>query len=85
MTFSGGPVLQSRIGSRDNHFNLIRLVAACAVIVSHVFQVVGDSGGIDPLTDWFKGQSLGAIAVLVFFAVSGFFVTQSFATNPSIP
>lgn len=83
MNLATGDTIEGRNIGRSNNFDLIRLVAACAVIVSHVFQVVG-YGGIDPLTPYLRGLSLGAVAVIVFFAVSGFFVTQSFARHPSV-
>lgn len=64
--------------SRDNHFNLIRMVAALAVLVSHAWPLTGGKGSVEPL-QVATGHSLGTLAVFVFFAVSGFLVTASFA------
>ncbi len=63
---------------RDNHFNLIRMIAATAVLVSHAWLIVIGKGTIEPLQAE-TGHSLGTLAVFVFFAVSGFFITASFA------
>lgn len=61
---------------RDNHFNLIRMMAAIAVLVSHAWPVTLGKGAIEPLqtaTD----HSLGTWAVFAFFALSGYLVTAS--------
>jgi peptidoglycan/LPS O-acetylase OafA/YrhL len=62
---------------RDNHFNLIRLFAAAAVLVSHSFPLTLGKGAEEPL-DRLTGTSLGAAAVYVFFAISGFMISRSF-------
>ncbi|MBI1220928.1 MAG: acyltransferase family protein [Rhodobacteraceae bacterium] len=67
---------------RDNNFNLIRLCAATAVLVSHAWPLTGGPGTPEPLQR-LTGHSLGTLAVYVFFAVSGFFVSASFARRAS--
>lgn len=62
---------------RDNHFNLIRLVAAAAVLVSHSYPLTLGMGSEEPLERW-TGQSLGAAAVYIFFGISGYMITRSF-------
>lgn len=62
---------------RDNHFNLIRLLAASAVLVSHSFPLALGKGSDEPL-EHLTGQSLGAAAVYVFFGISGYMITRSF-------
>lgn len=62
---------------RDNHFNLIRMIAATAVLVSHAWLIALGKGTVEPLQKE-TGHSLGTLAVFVFFAVSGFFITASF-------
>lgn len=66
-------------GDRDNNFNLIRIVAAAAVLVSHAFPLaLGPGlGGTEPLQSLI-GMSLGWVAVGVFFAISGFLIARSF-------
>ncbi|OAE02751.1 acyltransferase [Arthrobacter sp. OY3WO11] len=60
-----------RLG-RDNALNLIRLVLAILVIVSHAFPIAGY--GPDPALG---GLGLGSFAVGGFFAISGYLITQS--------
>lgn len=67
---------------RDNNFNLIRFVAATAVLVSHAWPIALGDGVAEPLHAS-TGHSLGGLAVFVFFAVSGFFITASFARTKS--
>jgi peptidoglycan/LPS O-acetylase OafA/YrhL len=62
---------------RDNHFNLIRLLAAAAVLISHSFPLSLGKGSAEPL-DELTGYSLGALAVYVFFGISGYMITRSF-------
>jgi peptidoglycan/LPS O-acetylase OafA/YrhL len=65
--------------SRDN-FGVLRLGAATAVLVSHAF---GLTGRVDPLTP-VSGQALGAAAVGVFFAISGYLVVGSWCRDPHL-
>jgi peptidoglycan/LPS O-acetylase OafA/YrhL len=62
---------------RDNNFNLIRMVAAASVLVSHAFPLALGEGAAEPL-EGTLGMSLGTLAVLTFFAVSGYFISQSY-------
>jgi peptidoglycan/LPS O-acetylase OafA/YrhL len=65
-------------------FNLIRLGAALAVLVSHGFDLTGN-GALEPLR-WLSGgqTSLGGTAVALFFIISGFLVTSSLLRAPSL-
>lgn len=63
--------------SRDNNLNLIRMIAATAVLVSHAWPINLGPRVEEPLKQVF-GQSLGTLAVYVFFAISGFLITASF-------
>ncbi|MDO9395716.1 MAG: acyltransferase [Herbiconiux sp.] len=61
---------------RDNALGLIRLVLAAMVIVSHSFPTTGY--GDDPFGPFFRGQqNLGGVAVVGFFALSGYLITKS--------
>jgi peptidoglycan/LPS O-acetylase OafA/YrhL len=64
--------------TRRNGFDLLRLAAALAVLVSHSFALVGQR---EPRVG---SLALGTIAVLVFFAVSGFLITQSWILEPRL-
>ena len=67
---------------RDNNFNLIRLLAALAVLVNHSFALSsGRDGGPLEAT---LGMSIAAIAVDIFFITSGFLVTGSLLSRKSI-
>src|SRR6186997_3455935 len=66
---------------RDNNFNLIRIVAALAVLINHSFVLSAGTGDAEPLQG--LGMSLGMIAVDVFFITSGFLVTASLLTRQS--
>lgn len=61
---------------RDNHFNLIRLLAAAAVLVSHSFPLAGGEQAGEPLRSNL-GMTLGEVAVVTFFCISGFFISMS--------
>lgn len=62
---------------RDNNFNLIRAIAATAVLVSHAWPISLGPGTPEPLSAW-TGASLGTMSVYVFFAISGFLIAASF-------
>ncbi len=68
---------------RDNNFNLIRIGAALAVLVSHSFPFALGIGADEPGRRSL-GMSLGSIAVDVFFVTSGFLVTASLARSRTL-
>src|SRR6476646_268830 len=64
---------------RQNNFDALRLVAAISVIFSHSFLIAEGTQNNEPLILMTSNQAiLGLAGVFVFFAVSGFLVTQSF-------
>jgi peptidoglycan/LPS O-acetylase OafA/YrhL len=65
---------------RDNNFNLIRIIAALAVLVSHSFTLALGPGNHEPVFQ-VLGMTLGTIAVDVFFITSGFLVTASLSVR----
>jgi len=69
--------LSERAKGRDNNLNLLRMLAAIAVIVSHAWTFAYGFGTLEPLKGP-TGYSLGSFAVAVFFAISGFLITGSF-------
>src|SRR5215472_15724913 len=65
--------------SRRNNFDALRLVAAASVVFSHSFLIAEGTQDHEWLIRLTGNQSiLGLVGVFVFFAVSGFLVTQSF-------
>ena len=69
-------------GGRDNNLNLIRFLAAVAVLVSHATPIAIGAGVAEPLVA-VTGHSLGTIALFIFFAISGFLITASFQRSSS--
>lgn len=68
--------------NQQNHFNLLRLVAASCVIVSHAWCIAGGPASFDPLYGR-VGFDLGGTAVTAFFAISGYFISLSFDRRQS--
>ncbi len=75
--------LQTAMVGRKNHFNLIRMVAASAVLVSHAYPIALGPAAAEPLEAYLH-LSLGTLAVALFFVISGFFISQSFDRRTSV-
>ena len=75
-----GPRLSDRSGSRANVFDVLRLAAALAVLLSHCYPLTGRD---EPFVR-VMGETLGDIGVSVFFAISGFLVARSWASQPGL-
>ncbi|MFZ2999207.1 MAG: acyltransferase [Undibacterium umbellatum] len=72
--------LSECIGSRDNNLNLLRIVAALAVLIGHSFALLAQPEPWGALT----GMTPGSVAVDVFFIVSGMLVTGSLVNKQSV-
>ena len=68
---------------RDNNFNLLRIIAAMAVLVSHSFALAIGSPAAEPWRAAF-GITPGTVAVDIFFTASGFLVTASLLRTASV-
>ena len=77
---------------RDNNFDLLRLTAALAVLFGHSFVLTAgyeSLATVDPIS-WFLiqhagfGESVGDLAVDMFFVISGFLVARSFLTQKTV-
>lgn len=64
--------------NRKNNFDLVRLIAALSVLLSHQHALTGL-----PEPAIFGVTSLGGFGVLIFFTISGFLVAQSWDADPS--
>jgi peptidoglycan/LPS O-acetylase OafA/YrhL len=74
------PRLSERSGSRANVFDVLRLAAAMAVLLSHCYPLTGRD---EPVARAI-GQTLGDVGVSVFFAISGFLVARSWTSQPKL-
>ena len=71
------------LSGHRNSFGILRLLLASAVIFSHAFYLMGFDH--DPFLDLVRGQeSIGGIAVLGFFAISGYLITKSGAATDAL-
>lgn len=61
---------------RNNNFNLMRMLAAWAVLFSHSHFLLANRVEAEPLYERL-GLTLGTIAVHAFFVISGFLITSS--------
>lgn len=69
---------------RDNNFNLIRFLAAFAVLFSHSFPILYGSNANEPLIALGLGITLGELAVDIFFVTSGFLVFASLIRSENL-
>jgi peptidoglycan/LPS O-acetylase OafA/YrhL len=69
---------------RDNNLDLMRFFAASLVVVSHSYPLAyGPIAQWEPLARLTKTATFGAVAVWIFFILSGFLVTASFERSHS--
>jgi peptidoglycan/LPS O-acetylase OafA/YrhL len=67
---------------RSNNFDTLRILAAFSVMISHSFTLEGNAA--EPLFIATDGQSsIGDLAVLIFFAISGFLIAKSYDRSHS--
>ena len=78
--FDSAPTIAVAWAGQRNNFNLMRLVAAWLVIYGHAHALTGIAGndGIAWLTQL---RGAGAVAVDMFFVVSGFLIAASLERN----
>ena len=78
------PRIADRAAGRDNNFNLLRILAAVGVLVSHAYPISLGADAAEPLSALLGGVTLGTVSVMIFFSISGFFITRSFAGRASL-
>ncbi len=72
--------LSGHLVNRDNNFDVLRLLAAAMVLVSHAFPLAGrHEPGL-----WATSDTLGFVGVLIFFSISGFLIAQSWIADPRL-
>lgn len=67
---------------RDNNCNLVRFLAASAVLVGHAMLLTSAPGTQDLAS--YPGAKVGMIAVNIFFILSGFLITRSVLNKGSL-
>lgn len=88
ITWSGGIglaniTIEDSIINKENNYDILRFIAACLVIISHAYPLSGHMGEFFVL--FTKGQqSLGDVAVAIFFVISGFLISQSYDRSNNI-
>jgi peptidoglycan/LPS O-acetylase OafA/YrhL len=68
--------------AHKNSFDMVRLIAALAVVVSHFYAMAGRADPADGL--WGTDEDLGGFAVLIFFGLSGYLITESILHGASL-
>ena len=66
-----------------NNFDLLRLIAACMVVIGHSYAFYPQSGW-DPLLVLTHHESTGSLAVFCFFLISGMLVSASWERDPVV-
>ena len=79
-----GPRIADWASGRDNNFNLLRILAALGVLVSHAYPISLGPSAAQPLSALLGDVTLGTVSVMIFFSISGFFITRSFAGRTSL-
>ena len=77
-------LLQELLKKENNNIDLLRLIAALAVIYGHAFAITPQPPLVDFVSARIVGEHSGSIAIKFFFFLSGLVVTNSLIRNPSI-
>ena len=83
MTDAASVRLGTVLRGRDNNLNLLRMLAALAVLVTHSFALCAGTSAAEPFQTAL-GMTLGTIAVDLFFLASGLLVTASLVNGRSL-
>lgn len=75
--------LEASVAGHENNFNLIRLLAALCVLVSHAYPISLGVQEKEPLLEAF-GFTLGGLGVITFFSISGYFICASYSRSTSV-
>jgi peptidoglycan/LPS O-acetylase OafA/YrhL len=77
--------LSHALSRNGNNFDLVRLLAAIAVVYGHSYSLQAPDGTIDWVQSALGFDGFGALGVYVFFLMSGMLVTASFDRQRSAP
>lgn len=75
--------LADLLAGRANNFDLMRLLAAAAVMFGHSFWIQPAAARVEPILAFTGMEYSGSLAVYTFFLISGMLVTASFERQRS--
>lgn len=81
---SSAKFLSEAATGRNNNLNLLRMLAAFGVLISHAHPLTQGPGAPAPLAQALLGKDLGDLCVDIFFAISGFLISMSFARSAGL-
>lgn len=73
---------QWQVGTGPNHLNLVRAILACLVILSHSYEIKTGGRTEELLHRWTGSITFGALAVELFFLISGYLILRSWIEEP---
>lgn len=76
--------MTSAFPNRQNNFNLLRLLFATLVLLSHAPELIDGNRNRELLTNVFHTISFGEFAVDGFFLLSGYLIVQSWCNAPHL-
>ena len=77
-------MLNEKAPRKDNNFGALRLLFASVVILSHSAEILDGNRNREVLTNIFGTLSFGILGVDGFFIISGYLITESFLSSPSL-